>query len=108
VSARARLEQERAEIEQQGRAGAARRKQLAGERRPLTQALIRARLRRMSRPLALAAVAFALGIGASGLWQQPLAPGERSAARAGPLLLKLDTDSAGFAARAAAAGQKQR
>jgi hypothetical protein len=58
-------------------------------------------------------------MGVSALWLQPAAPGgegpsrEQAAARpgsgaSGPLVLKLDADSAGFAARAASASRKRR
>jgi len=67
-------------------------------------------------------VAFAIGFGASALWLQPVAqngePSSRGpaavqpatpagqAAAAGALRLKIDADSAGFAARAASAGRR--
>jgi hypothetical protein len=74
--------------------------------------------------LALATVAFALGIGAAALWLQPAAQNSDTASTAraaappgsgalqsrarGALALKLDVDAAGFAARAASRVGKAR
>jgi hypothetical protein len=94
----------------------------AGERRQLALARISGVWCRLSRPLALLAAAFAIGFGASALWLQPAAPNgkassrapaapqpgppARQAATAGALQLKIDADSAGFAARAASTGRR--
>jgi hypothetical protein len=94
----------------------------AGERRQLALARISGVWRRLSRPLVLLAVAFAIGFGASALWLQPAAPNgkasfrapaaaqpeppARQAAAVGALQLKIDADAAGFAARAASTGRR--
>ena len=116
---RARLERDAALAVRQGRADAIRRAELAGSRRQLMHARLAASLRRWSRASALAAAAFALGLGAAALWLQPAGQNAEALSRgpavvqpetvaARPLALKIDADSAGFAARAASAKRKPR
>jgi len=109
---------------QQRRADAARRTEADGARRQLLLARTGARLRRQFRPAAFAAIAFALGIGAGAVLfqsdaqtdaaspggQAAVLPGSPAAnpAAEGALVLRMDADHAGFAARAASIGRKPR
>ena len=121
---RARLESEAAVVAQQRREDAARRTQVAGERRQLALARIGASWRRLSWPSAFAAAAFALGFAAAALWLNPsvqsgaeLSRGRAAvqpATPAGPptgqgaLALRIDADHAAFAAHVAAKAAKRR
>jgi hypothetical protein len=112
-----RLQRETASALRQRRADAAKRAAAAGRRRRIALARLGGSMRRVAAASALVAFASALGFGAVALWPQPGAhqaegpsigraapraatPSEQPAAQGG-LLLKMDSDAAGFAERAA-------